>query len=196
MLRFGKTKIGKEKFHDVKKLINIWELDANNIVISNLIETNNNSKYLIEYLDEITKPLVSILSKMSEYVKTYKDKDENKTNKLMHLRIDGEKLLKKYKTIWTKIEDLKNIKLNALPGYKRNIETKIRMYGDKVYTNFCSSNVPEYGVECVSFTIISIDSLLVYESKYYLQAYLNNCAYKIVNKEMVDYLDDNLFESD
>ena len=28
----------------------------------------------------------------------------------------------------------------------------------KVYTNFCGSNVPENGVECESFTIISIDS--------------------------------------
>ena len=34
-------------------------------------------------------------------------------NKFMSLRIDDEKLLEKYKTIWTKIENLKNIKLNA-----------------------------------------------------------------------------------
>ena len=27
------------------------------------------------------------------------------------------RLLEKYKTIWTKIEDVKNIKLNALPVY-------------------------------------------------------------------------------
>ena len=32
-------------------------------------------------------------------------------------RINDEKLLEKYKTIWTKIEDLKNIELNALPVY-------------------------------------------------------------------------------
>ena len=29
------------------------------------------------------------------------------------------------------------------------------------------------------------DSLFVYENKYYLQAYLGNCAYKIVDKEMI-----------
>ena len=33
----------------------------------------------------------------------------------MSLQIDDEKLLEKYKPIWTKIEDLKNVKLNALP---------------------------------------------------------------------------------
>ena len=35
----------------------------------------------------------------------------------MFFRIDDDKLLEKYKTIWTNIEDLTNIKLNALPVY-------------------------------------------------------------------------------
>ena len=42
--------------------------------------------------------------------------------------------------------------------------------------------------------IDSIDSLLVYENKYYLQVYLNNCAGKIPKKQMTDYLDENFFE--
>ena len=43
---------------------------------------------------------------MSEYVKTFKDKggDKNKNNQLMSLRIDDDKLLEKYKTIWTKLK--------------------------------------------------------------------------------------------
>ena len=48
--------------------------------------------------------------------------------------------------------------------------------------------MPEDGIGCDSFTVISIDLLLVYENKYYLQVYLNNCAYKIANKQMTDYL--------
>ena len=52
-------------------------------------------------------------------------------------------------------------------------------------------------LECESFTIISTDSLIVYENKYiYLQVYLDNCAYKIVNIQMIDYCDVNLLESD
>ena len=35
----------------------------------------------------------------------------------MSFCIDDEKLLQKYKVIWIKIGDLKNIKLNALPVY-------------------------------------------------------------------------------
>ena len=61
---------------------------------------------------------------------------------------------------------------------------------------FCDLNVSEVGVERQSFTIISIDSLFVYENKYYLQIYLDNCVYKIVNIDMLHYVDDNLFETD
>ena len=63
-----------------------------------------------------------------------------------------------------------------------------------VYTNFRSLNLPEDDIECESFTVISVDSLLVYNKKYYLQVCLENCAYKTVNKKMTDYLDGNLFE--
>ena len=71
---------------------------------------------------------------------------------------------------------------------------KIRTYGYKVYTNFCDLNMSEHHVECESFTAISVDSLLLYQNKCYLQVYLDNCAYKIANKTMTDYLHENLFE--
>ena len=50
-----------------------------------------------------------MLPKMSGYVKTFKVKvgDKNKNNKLMSLHIDYDKLLEKYKTIWTMIVDFK-----------------------------------------------------------------------------------------
>ena len=61
------------------------------------------------------------------------------------------------------------LELNALPVYDdRYIKTKIRTYGDRVYINFRGLNVPEYDIKCESFTVISINSLLVYENKYYL----------------------------
>ena len=80
---------------------------------------------------------------MSGYVNNFKDTDEDKDtkkkNKLMSFRIDDDKLLEKYKTIWTKIEGLETIQLNALPVYNdRYIKTKIRT---KIYTYFCGLNV-------------------------------------------------------
>ena len=133
------------------------------------------------------------MPKMNGYVKTFKVKKGD--NKLTSFRIDDEELLEKYKDIWTKIEDLKNIKLNALPAYDdRYIKTEIRTFGDNVYTNFHSLNVPKDDMECESFTDISNASLLVYGKKYCLQVYLDNCTHKTVNKQMTDYLDENLLE--
>ena len=55
---------------------------------------------------------------MSGNVKTFKvkDVDKDKNNKLMSFRIDAEKLLQKYETVWANIEDLKNIELSASPA--------------------------------------------------------------------------------
>ena len=90
--------------------------------------------------------------------------------KTMSFSIDDEKLSEKYQAIWNKIEDLKDVELNVLPVYDdRCIKSKIRTYYHQVYTNIRGLNVSEEDIEC-------------------------ECAYKIVNKEMKDYLDDNLFE--
>ena len=107
--------------------------------------------------------------------------------------MDDEKLLEKFKAISTKIEDLRNIELNALPAYDdRYIKNKIRIYGDKVYTNFCVLNVPEHDMECEYFTVVSIDSLLVYENQILSANIFRNCVYKIANKHMTGYLDENI----
>ena len=60
---------------------------------------------MIGYLDKTIRPLVLIMSKISGYIKTFKIQEGS--NKLISFRIDGKKLLEKYKAIWTKIEDLK-----------------------------------------------------------------------------------------
>ena len=91
--------------------------------------------------------------------------------------------------------------MNSLPfyddvkilWYKKN---KIRRYGDKVYSNFWRLDVLENGVEYKYFTVISISSWLVYDSKYYLQIYLGNCAYNVADNQIIDYVDDNIFETD
>ena len=60
------------------KVANITDVDVNNILSSKLVKTKNNSKCFIGHLDRIKKQLVLILSKMSEYVKTFKVRDGDK----------------------------------------------------------------------------------------------------------------------
>ena len=165
MVKFGKSEIPKEKLYAPKKPTKIWDVNVGNVLISKLVITKTNSKYLIEYLDKDKRPLVLIMPKMSGYVKTFKVEDKN--NKLISFRIVDETLLEKYKAIWNKIEDLKYIEFNALPVYgDRYTKTKTRTYSNKVYTDSRDLNVPEDDIEFESFTVISIDSLLLYENKY------------------------------
>ena len=88
----------------------MWDVNVENIVISKLLKTKINSKYLIAIkIDKSIRPLVLIMRKMSGCVKTFKVKegDKDKNEKLISFRIEDEKLLGDYKAIWTKIEDLK-----------------------------------------------------------------------------------------
>ena len=55
--------------------------------------------------------------------------------------------------------------------------------------------MPEDDVEYEQFIFISINFLLVNENKYYLQVYLDKCAYKIVAKPTTNYLEGNLIET-
>ena len=58
--------------------------------------------------------------------------------------------------------------MNALPVYDdRYIKNKTKSFGYKVYTHFHGLKVSEDDIEWESFTVVSIDSLLVYENKYY-----------------------------
>ena len=95
MLRFGERKVTKETFYAAKKPIQIWDVNVDNIVISKLIETKANSKYLIGFLDKVLRALVLIMAKISGCVKTFKvkDGDEDKNKKLMSFCIDDQKLL-------------------------------------------------------------------------------------------------------
>ena len=73
---------------------------------------------------------------------------------------------------------VKKKELNSSPDYDdRHIKSKIRSYRDKFCAKFRVLNVPEDDREFESFTVIFIDSLLVYKNKYYLKVYLDNCKY-------------------
>ena len=90
-------------------------VNVNNIVFSKLFGTYYLLfEYLIVYLDEvITISLVFLLSKMSRYVKKFKDKNGYKCNKLIFLHLNEYKLLGKNGINWTKTENLKCIKWNV-----------------------------------------------------------------------------------
>ena len=73
----------------------------------------------------------------------------------MSLCIEDNKLLEKYKTSWSKIEDLKNIELDCLPVYDdRYIKNKIRTNGDIFYTNLYNSLLRSANLSIYTFLIL------------------------------------------
>ena len=83
MVRFADREIAKETFYAANRAIKIWSVNGDNIVISNLVKSKTNSKYLIWYLDNALRSLVLIVPKMGGYVKTFKVKEGR--NKLIFL---------------------------------------------------------------------------------------------------------------
>ena len=107
--------------------------------------------------------------------------------------------IKKYKTIWEKTEDLKHTELNALSIYVDRYKNQNKRIWIKVWTNFHSLNLPEDATEYYFFYshhCYLFFTVLFNENKYYLQLCLDNCPYKIAEKQMKDYLGANPFETD
>ena len=77
-----KKKTTKEKFYAARKHIKIWDVDADNMIISKLYETKTNSKYLIGHTDKAFRPLGLIMSKMSGLIKIFRVKNGDKDKKI------------------------------------------------------------------------------------------------------------------
>ena len=67
------------------------------------------------------------------------------SNKAMSFEVSDNKLLKKYLKIWERVRNLMNIKFDSEPVYDDNdkyMKTKLKLYGDKINTNFQAKKIP------------------------------------------------------
>ena len=126
---------------------------------------------------------------MIGYVKLF---DSNKT---MSLKVGDNKLLKKYNKIWEKISNLMNIKFDSEPVHgegDKNIKTKIKMYEDRVNTNFQGKEAPKENASYKLLSLIMLDSVIRVNKKYYPQTLLEECKYVIRKNEMDNLINDDL----
>ena len=66
------------------------------------------------------------------------------SNKTITFKVSDNKLLNKYKKIWEKVNNLLNIEFDSEPVYgdvDKYIKTEVKMYRDKVNTNFQGKKV-------------------------------------------------------
>ena len=150
-----------------KKLFNIYDLDVNKILVSKeeSYDTKDSLKHYIGYNDDdVVRPLCIKLPQMIGSVKHF---DSNKT---MSFQIIDNKLLKKYNKIWQKISHLRNIEFDSDPVYgdgDKYIKTKIKMYEDRVNTNFQDKKVLKENASYKRLSLIMLDSVIRVNKKYY-----------------------------
>ena len=86
----------------------------------------------------------------------------------MNLLANDEKILKKYSDIWNEIKSLIKKEFNSEPVYNdKYIKTKIKIYNDKVYTNFQHNKMPKDNEYCACLSVILLDSIFVNSDKEY-----------------------------
>ena len=113
---------------------------------------------------------------MIDYVKHF---DSNKT---ISFKFSYNKLLKKYKKIWGKVDNLLNIKFDSELVYgdvDKYIKTKIKIYGNRVNTIFQGQKLPKENASYKCISLIMLDSVIRVNKQYYPQTLLEECKYVI-----------------
>ena len=196
VIDFGDKKINKKDFYNNKKQFKIKDIDINKTLISEpeSYGKKNAKKYIIGYSDDVIRPLRILLPQMIGYVKYFDD------NKTMSFLADDKELLKEYTKVWEKIRDLIGKKFDAEPVYGDNyIETKIKSYNNDIRTKFHgegnSRKVPKESCSYKRLSLISLDSVIKMDKKYYPQTLLEECKYKLTKKKMEDLITDDFDSS-
>ena len=113
----------------------------------------------------------------------------------MSFKDSDNKLLKKYTKIWEGVSNLMNIIFDSEPVYGDNdkcIRTTIKMYEDRVNTNFQGKEVPKENPSYKCLSLIILDSVIRANKKYYPQPLLEECKYKIRKNKMENLINDDL----
>ena len=98
----------------------------------------------------------------------------------MNLLVHDKELLGKYNKIGDKISNLLNKAFDNIPVYDNKfIRTKKKIYSDRINTNFHGNVILEDNECCVSFSVISLDSVVNIDEKYYPHVFLEECKYAI-----------------
>ena len=178
-INFDSKKIEISNFYKDKnkKIYNIDDIDVNKILVSKK-EPYGKNNALND--NDVIRPLYLSLSQMTGCIKNLQKSKIITTT--MSLRVKDKQLLKNYDKIWEKIERLMGINFDSKPFYgnddNKYIKTKIKIFADRVITNFYSEKVPKEKVPYKCLSIIILDSVIKSDKKYYPQANLEECKYK------------------
>ena len=94
-----------------------------------------------------------------------------------------------------KNSNLMNIEFDSLPVHgddDKYIKTKIKLYEDKINTNFQGKKIPKENASFKCLSLIMLDSVIGANKKYDPQTLLEECKYEIKNNKMENFINDDL----
>ena len=193
-IKFGDKEVDKKKFYSSKEAILLDSVDLSKIVASSRWKLNDTTyKYFCGYLNnDVIKPLCIILPQMNGYIKYFDDGGKN-----MSFVTDDEKVYEKYDEIWNVVKNLLKLKVAASPiRNDKYILAKLKIFRKKNLTTFNNNIVPTEKNNYICIPAIDINSVLKIDKKAYLQAYLEECKYKLKKRKLVSFIDSEIIDDD
>ena len=201
-IKFGDKEVDKKKFYSSKEAILLDSVDLSKIVVSSRWKLNDTTyKYFCGYLnndttgssssERIIEPLCIILPQMNGYIKYFDDGGKN-----MSFDTDDEKAYEKYDEIWNVVKGILKLKLTTSPIRDDTyVLAKLKIFKKKNLTTFNNNNVvPTEKNHYICIPAIDIDSVLKTDKKAYLQAYLEECKYKLKKAKLVSFIDSEIID--
>ena len=191
-IKFGNKEVDKKEFYSSKQAISLDSVDLNKIVVSKKWKIDDTTyKYFCGYLnDDVIKPLCVILPQMNGYIKYFNDGGKN-----MLFVTDDEKVYEKYNEIWEVIRNLLKIDFTVNPVRDDiYLVAKLKIFNKINKTTFTSNAIPMEKNHYICIPAIDIDSILKIDKRLYPQAYLEQCKYKLKNRKIVNYINDEIID--
>ena len=191
MLKFGQKEVTTKDFYGQRQITDIFTIDVNKLVISDKVPCNNGKdcRYIVGY--QADGALIPLFIKTPKNVFSYGVSQYDKNSAYtMSFNVSEEKeWVSQYKKIWNEVESQLFEKLATEPIKGKYVYSKLKMWKERIKTNFHGQNVP-YDMYCNATAVLNID--FVYKQKsYHPQTYVEECKYTDAEKQQCNMLSDN-----
>ena len=194
-IKFEDKEINRKEFYSSKQAIPLDSADLDKIVVSNKWKINDTTyKYLCGYLNnDFIQPLCVILPQMNGYIKYFDDGVKN-----MSFVTDDGKVYEKYNEIWEVVRKLLKLKFTVGPiRDDKYLKAKLKIFNGTNRTTFTNNGIPIERTSYNCIPAIDIDSVLRIDNKRaYPQAYLEQCKYKLRERKIENFIDDEIIDED
>ena len=182
MFQFKNLTVSPNDFYKERVLRDVFTLDMNNIVVSDLIPCKKDCKYIIAYKDDrgVVGPLL-IKTPKNVYSSGVSRYSENSPFQMGFNLKEHEQWMRKYHDIWFQVEEQIFNSLSKNPiGDTCWLNAKLKQFNGQIRTVFHNKPIPEQGCECEA--IIKIDSVYKNGNNLWPQTYVEEVKHKMTIK--------------